>query len=130
LGKDISVSADVKEKRGSLTSRQNLLECNQWETKRESAVLLRAEKGWNLMKKEHILIIKTAKRRDTADSIQKALTEFGCIIQMRLGLHEAGDRCSDEGLLLLQLTDDAAEAAKLEAALKQIPGVVFQSVEI
>lgn len=82
------------------------------------------------MRKEHILVIKTAKRRDTADAIQKALTEFGCIIQTRLGLHEAGDRCSDEGLMILQLTEDDAEAAKLEAALKGIPGVTFKSVEI
>ena len=82
------------------------------------------------MSKEHIMAIKVCKRRDVADSIQKVLTEFGCIIQMRLGLHEAGDVCSDEGLIILQLVDDAGEIARLEKTLGELSGVAFKMIEI
>lgn len=82
------------------------------------------------MSKENITIIKTCKRRDTADSIQKILTEFGCIIQTRLGLHEAGNSCSDQGLIVLQLVDNADEIKKLEEALNKLDGVTFKSIQL
>lgn len=82
------------------------------------------------MSKENIMIIKTCKRQDTADSIQKILTEFGCIIQTRLGLHEAGSVCSDKGLIILQLVDNADETKKLEEALNKLDGITFKSVQL
>lgn len=82
------------------------------------------------MSKENILIIKTSKRRENVDTLQKILTEFGCIIKMRLGLHEAEDVCSDEGLIILQLIDNSEEAEKLEIALKKLDGIVFETVRI
>ena len=82
------------------------------------------------MNKENIMIIKTCKRRDTADSIQKILTEFGCIIQTRLGLHEAGSACSDKGLIILQLVDDAEAIKNLEEALGKLDGITFKNVQI
>lgn len=76
------------------------------------------------------MLIKTCKRRDNIDSVQKTLTEFGCIIKTRLGLHEAGGVCSDEGLIILQLADDADEIEKLEKALDKIECVTFKTVQI
>lgn len=82
------------------------------------------------MSTERFMIVKVSKRRETADAVQKALTEFGCIIQMRLGLHEATGVCSDEGLIILQLASDPEEAKKLETALGGIAGVTFKAVEV
>lgn len=82
------------------------------------------------MSKENIMVIKICKRRDTADSIQKVLTEFGCIIQTRLGLHEAGSVCSDKGLIILQLVDDAEKTKSLEEALGKLDGITFKSVQL
>ena len=82
------------------------------------------------MAKQNILLVRTSKRRENVDRIQKVLTEYGCIIRMRLGLHEAGDVCSDEGLLLLQLTDAAEEAKAFEKALSAIDGVFTKLVEV
>lgn len=82
------------------------------------------------MEKETILIIRASKRRDNVDSLQKVLTEYGCIIKTRLGLHEAGSVCSDEGLIILQLTGEAEETEKFERSLKELDGIVFQAVQI
>ena len=82
------------------------------------------------MGKENIIIVKACKRKNNADSLQKVLTEFGCIIKTRLGLHEAGDVCSDEGLIILQLAGDSAEAEKLEQALNGLDGISCKSVQI
>lgn len=82
------------------------------------------------MSKENIMVIKTCKRKDNADFLQKILTEFGCIIKTRLGLHEAGNVCSDEGLIILQLVGDPGEAEKLEKALNGLDGISYKSVQI
>jgi hypothetical protein len=83
-----------------------------------------------MMSKENIMVIKTFKRKSNADSLQKILTEFGCIIKTRLGLHEAGNVCSEEGLIILQLVGDSGETEKLEQALNGLNGISFKSVQI
>lgn len=77
-----------------------------------------------------IMAIRTNRRTSNVDTMKKTLTKFGCSIKMRLGLHEAGDVCSEEGLILLQLTDDREEAEKLEEALSSIPGVSAKLIEL
>ncbi len=82
------------------------------------------------MEREIIMAIRTDKRRENAEALQKVLTEYGCIIKMRLGLHEAGDRCSESGLILLVLTEPRDEIGRLEAALKKVDGIQFQTMEV
>lgn len=77
-----------------------------------------------------IMLIKSCNRRENIDLVQKTLTDFGCIIKTRLGLHEAGDACSNEGLIILQLADDADEIKKLEKTLSKIECVDVKTVEI
>jgi hypothetical protein len=78
-----------------------------------------------------IMGIELEKRNDTAASVQDILTEFGCYIQTRIGLHQtATNACSEKGLIILELTDDAdGKAAGLEESLKKIPGVRIQKME-
>lgn len=80
------------------------------------------------MDKDRIMAIRTDKRRDMAEKLQKVLTEFGCNIKLRLGLHEAGLVCSDTGLILLVLTGPEEEIAQFEQALNQLEGVRHQSM--
>ncbi len=82
------------------------------------------------MNRETIMGIRTGKRRENVDELQRVLTVFGCNIKMRLGLHEAGDVCSDEGLILLQLTGPAEEKDKLREALLKIEGLRFETMEV
>ncbi len=58
------------------------------------------------------------------------LTEYGCYIRTRLGLHEAAsDDCSNKGLILLELIDDAGGAAdELEKRLLEIGDVIVKKM--
>ena len=80
------------------------------------------------MDKDRIMAIRTDKRRDVAEKLQKVLTTFGCNISLRLGLHEAGLVCSDSGLILLVLTGPEEEIAQFEQALNQLEGVRHQTM--
>ena len=77
------------------------------------------------------MAIRASKRREVADALQGVLTEFGCNIKMRLGLHQAGDVCSEEGLILLQLVDaeEAGAIKALEDALAKIDGIRFKTIQ-
>lgn len=82
------------------------------------------------MSKQCIMVIKLSKRKDDADNVQNVLTKYGCIIKMRLGLHEAEDACSDEGLILLQLVPDSKEIKAFMEELSVIYGVTSKQIEI
>lgn len=54
-----------------------------------------------------IMLIMVGSRRETAVSVQTLLTEYGCSIKTRLGLHTANDSvCSNDGLIVLELVGD------------------------
>lgn len=68
-----------------------------------------------------ILGVRVAQRTKHTAAVQKVLSDYGCSIRTRLGLHDAGNGfCSPNGLILLEVVDKAAELA---AALAKIPGV-------
>lgn len=71
----------------------------------------------------NIMVVKIGSRKTTSVQVQEVLSKFGCSIKTRLGLHEAGDVCSQEGLLILQLVGDKDEMAALEKALNQMEDV-------
>ncbi|HPT16224.1 MAG TPA: hypothetical protein PK388_02985 [Kiritimatiellia bacterium] len=73
-----------------------------------------------------ILGVHVAQRTKHTAKVQKILSDFGCSIRTRIGLHEAGDgACSPNGLILLDVVDRAGELA---AALAQVPGVVVKKM--
>lgn len=70
-----------------------------------------------------IMGVRLDNRTQTAVDFQKALTQFGCIIKTRLGLHDiAGDKCAPNGLILLELLN-SPEAREFETELSLIPGI-------
>ena len=76
--------------------------------------------------KKTILGVHVAQRTKHTAKVQKILSDFGCSIRTRVGLHEAGDgACSPNGLILLDVVDRAGELA---AALAQVPGVVVKKM--
>jgi len=78
----------------------------------------------------NIMAVKIDERRKNSPDVQQVLSSFGCSIKVRLGLHEAGSVCSDEGLLILQLTGDTDEMKKLEKALNEMDGVKARMIII
>ena len=78
----------------------------------------------------NIMTIIMNNRIKNAVKLQDVLTESGCIIRTRLGLHEAGDACTNEGLIILQLTGTNEDAEALEKRLNSIEGVKAKNVQI
>lgn len=73
----------------------------------------------------HIILgVHITDRIHHVDSVQHLLTEYGCSIRTRLGLHEADKGfCSPNGLLLLEMTDDPVKVDELMAKLNAVEGV-------
>ncbi|MDR1696037.1 MAG: hypothetical protein LBR69_05365 [Endomicrobium sp.] len=77
-----------------------------------------------------ILIVSLAKRNETAVKTQELLTDFGCIIKTRLGLHESGAACADRGIIILELAPDAEKIYELTKKLETVEGVKTKFVSI
>lgn len=75
------------------------------------------------MTKNTVMAVVINHRSNKAPKVQEVFTKYGCNIKMRVGLHEAGDVCSEEGLILLQLTGGKEEVNELEKQLNDIEGV-------
>lgn len=79
-----------------------------------------------------IIGIRVEDRAQSAVEVQKVLTEYGCSIRTRLGLHDQDTNgvCSPSGVLLLQLCCDEAEAQRLKNTLAAIDGVKAQLINL
>lgn len=78
-----------------------------------------------------ILGIRINDRIKEAGSVQKVLTEYGCSIKTRLGLHEVTDKhCSTSGLVLIELTGPIADQDKLFDALGKIQGITLKRMDL
>lgn len=80
---------------------------------------------------EHtIMIIRINQRLHSADKLQKVFSQYGCSIKTRLGLHEAGDVCATDGLIVLQLVRGADDLNAFRTELNELEGVTAILVEI
>ncbi len=78
-----------------------------------------------------IMAILQENRVETAPKVQDILTEFGCYIRVRLGLHDAAlDQCTNTGLILLQLCGEDIPIRDMEAKLRAIPSVKVKSMKL
>ncbi|MBN1351221.1 hypothetical protein JXJ21_17515 [candidate division KSB1 bacterium] len=74
---------------------------------------------------KHIILgIHITDRVKRVQHIQELLTEYGCFIKTRLGLHEASpEYCSPNGLLILDMLDYESKPRELRDALSKIEGI-------
>jgi len=78
-----------------------------------------------------IVAILQERRVETAPKVQDILTEYGCDIRVRLGLHDAGmDSCSNTGLILLQFCGGKDKAQELQQKLQSLPNVKAKSMSL
>jgi hypothetical protein len=84
------------------------------------------------MKDKHtILGVHITDRLHEAVEVQKLLTEYGCHIKTRLGLHEIdqpGQAGDPNGILLLEMVGEDEPIAQLAEKLNAIEGVEAQSM--
>ena len=73
----------------------------------------------------HIILgIHVRNRIKDAGAVQQLLTQYGCNIKTRLGLHEVtGDYCAVNGIMLLELFGDPAICRELKTKLAAIDGL-------
>ena len=80
-----------------------------------------------------IMGIELEQRRETAADVQEVLTDYGCFIKTRIGLHSAsnqGEVCSEKGLIVLELINDSQkQTEELEEKLTDIEGVNVKKIE-
>lgn len=77
----------------------------------------------------YIIGIHISNRVKNVPSVQNVLTEFGCYIKTRLGLHELSDSsCSPNGLLIVELLGENGKAEEFVKALKAVEGVDVQKM--
>ena len=78
-----------------------------------------------------IMGIEIGQREEDALKVQKLLTEHGCSIKTRLGLHEtAVNQCSSTGLVILEFVGGQdQEIADLEKELAKLQTVKVRKME-
>lgn len=79
---------------------------------------------WNIM------VIKVGRISEDSTKVQSLLNKFNCSIKTRLGLHEAGNVCGTEGIIILDLTGDKGDMENLEKELNKLPSVKAQMVNL
>ncbi len=78
-----------------------------------------------------LVLIKVKARANHAPEVQKVLTEYGCNIAVRLGIHEITEStCSNDGLIILQVKPDRSAVEKMTAALAAIPELEIKTVSM
>ncbi len=69
-----------------------------------------------------VMAVLVDKRMKDAARVQEALTKNGCIINIRLGLHEIRNVCADEGLILLYLCGSKKDMGVLKTTCARSKG--------
>jgi hypothetical protein len=82
------------------------------------------------MNKHTIYGVHIQNRGENALRVQQVLTEHGCNIKTRLGLHEVDGRdCSTGGLLILEVHGNPAQCEAMRNKLGAIDGIEVKSME-
>lgn len=78
----------------------------------------------------HIIYgVHVRNRGENALRVQKVLTEYGCYIKTRLGLHEVDEKfCSTGGILLLEMFGDRVKCEAMRDELKAIDDIEVQEM--
>ncbi|MDP3058850.1 MAG: hypothetical protein Q8N36_05290 [bacterium] len=76
-----------------------------------------------------IMVIKIGNRSHSATKVQELLTEYGCHIKTRVGFHHTSDDfCSEDGIIILQLTAYKETNDGLVLKLNKLPQVEAQII--
>ncbi len=78
-----------------------------------------------------IMGIQLEQRQEVVKDVQDLLSEYGCYIKTRLGVHEANENsCSEKGLILLEFINSSHDMAKeLEIKLNKLRHVTVKTME-
>ena len=78
-----------------------------------------------------LVAVKIEKRENDATEVQKLLTDFGCNIKVRLGLHDVpSDVCSPSGLIILEVVAEDSEVNDFVNKLNAVSSVVAKYITL
>lgn len=78
-----------------------------------------------------LLLILVDGRKKSAVNVQKILTEWGCLVKTRLGIHDGVlDNCSESGLLILEMVGETEKHEELARKISVLPGVSTKLVNL
>lgn len=78
-----------------------------------------------------IVAIKVENREEAVTKVQSILTENGCLIKVRLGLHDVNQAvCTSAGLILLEVFGDNAKIQEMVDSLNNLEGVTTNYFDI
>jgi hypothetical protein len=82
------------------------------------------------MEQPHLIFgVHVTDRAHQVPQVQTLLTEYGCNIKTRLGLHRVDEQvCSTRGLIILEMFGDPAVCGQLRAKLSKLEGVEVQEM--
>ncbi|PLX17436.1 MAG: hypothetical protein C0601_07710 [Candidatus Muiribacterium halophilum] len=81
--------------------------------------------------KKTLLLILVDGRKKSAVNVQKILTEWGCLVKTRLGIHDGVlENCSESGLLILEMVGDSDKHEELARKISVLPGVSTKLVNL
>lgn len=79
----------------------------------------------------YVIGVRMDNRVGNAARFQQVLTQNGCMIRARLGLHEASeDLCANDGLIVLQPCGTAEEIKKLVEELNALEGIAAKFIDL
>ena len=82
------------------------------------------------MKKDFMLVVIDIRKQE-AVTVQKILTEWGCFIKTRLGLHEGVlENCSEIGTIFMELAGNNEKHVELARKLNLLKGVHAKLIEM
>ena len=75
--------------------------------------------------------IRLSERMKNSADLQSLLTDYGCLIKTRIGLHDTScGVCSPHGIILLETINDEARINDMINALQNLNGVKFNIMEL
>ncbi len=79
----------------------------------------------------YVIGVRLDNRVSNALKFQEVLTQNGCNIRARLGLHEASDDvCANDGLIILQPCGDQEQIDKLVQDLNNLTGIKAKLIDL
>lgn len=79
----------------------------------------------------YVIGVRMDNRTSNAAQFKKVLTENGCKIKARLGLHEVSeDLCATDGMIILQPCGEKAEIEQLVKDLNALDGITAKMIDL
>ncbi len=74
-----------------------------------------------------VLLVLLSDRKETAITFQKILTDWGCMVKTRLGIHDGVlDKCSTYGLVVLDIVGEKDKLEEMTRKLNLVHGIKAQ----